>query len=180
MVAAAILAASATASMAAVSLTVGNLQFYIDGCSLTPDDCSNLTLTPQGAGGISISAPGSLVALGQDLSFELFITPLNGAEISSLRGILIGGSGASFGWVLIDANGSGLPDTLTGSGTVRHSEFTPQVEYIQISLDLNAELGGPILSLQLVTVPAPASLMVFLVGLLGLAGFGVARRGQAA
>jgi hypothetical protein len=178
--AAAILASSATASMASLSLTVGNFNFYVDGCSLAPADCSNLTLTAQGGGGVSISAAGPLVTSPQDLSLALFITPLNGAEISSLSGILIGGAGATFGWVITDANGADLLNLPAGSATATISQFAPQLGYIEVTLDLNAELGGPIFSFLVSAVPAPASLLVFLTGLAGLVGVGASRRGQAA
>jgi hypothetical protein len=177
--AATILASSATASMASLSLTVGNFNFFVDGCSLAPTDCSNLTLTAQG-GGVSISAAGPLVASTQDLSFTLFITPLNGAEISNLSGILIGGAGATFGWVITDANGAGLLDLPAGSATASIGQFAPQSGYIEVTLDLNAQLGGPIFSFLVSAVPAPASLLVFLTGLAGLVGVGASRRGQAA
>ncbi|GGC53116.1 hypothetical protein GCM10011504_34320 [Siccirubricoccus deserti] len=179
LLAAAILAFSAPASMAAVSLTVGNFDFYIDGCSLTPTDCSNLTLTAHGSGGVSISAPGALVANGDDLSFTLFITPLNGVEIAQLSGILINGAGATFGWIINDAYGSGLVDLPAGSATASSNQFAPQSDYIEVTLDLNAENGGPIHSFIVSAVPAPASVLVFLVGLAGLIGAGVSRRASA-
>ncbi|WP_187830175.1 PEP-CTERM sorting domain-containing protein [Siccirubricoccus phaeus] len=176
-VAAGMMAASAGLARADVlSLDVGGYNSYLDTetCHSTAGACPALSLSAYGPAGVILTAAPAL-ATGSDLTFILYIMPQGGPPIASLTAILNGSSGVSFGSQIDGGTGSGLA-FISGVAGATPASFDPQDLYVQLSPDLNAE-NGTITSfiITLVPVPAPGALILFGLGLAGLAGL---RRGQ--
>ncbi|MCO6418951.1 hypothetical protein JYK14_22725 [Siccirubricoccus sp. KC 17139] len=157
------------------TLTVGNYTFAVTDCAV----CGGVGLEAVGGTGVRLvntEAGQPLVAAGGDLTVMIEITA-NIGTLTSITSIVTGDAGASFGGnVFVPAVDP--PYVVAVPGQLDESNptlgFDPTT-MVAIEFDINA-VGGEVMRLLITTsaVPAPAPLLLLLVGLAGLA----AARGQ--